>query len=57
MLLQCGVGKQVAGQLLASELIERHVRMKRIDNIVPIGRLAYVLIAMKFNRVSVSNEV
>ncbi len=52
-----GFGQQVAGQLLAGELIQRHVVVERIDHVIAIGRDVVVLVTVISNRVGESHQV
>ena len=51
------IRQQVAGQLLAGELVERLVRVERADHVVAVGKDPLVLVAMEADGVGVAGDV
>ena len=56
-LRDCRIRQQIAGQLLACELVHRHVIVECVDHVVTIGRDAVVLVAVIPDRVRVTHQI
>src|SRR6516165_8080842 len=56
-LINSGMGKQIARDLFAGKLVEWHVAVERVDDIIAIGEDALILITMETDGVSKSNEI
>ena len=56
-LLGRGIREQIAGQLLARELVEPLVGVERVDHVIAIRKDPLVLVAVEADRVGVAGDV
>jgi len=56
-LVACGIGQHVAGKLLEGELVERHVRVKGMDDPIAVGPDGAGTVFLVAVRIGIAGEV